>query len=123
MFHIYLINLYVIFNFKYSILTFIYWFIFSLFVLRMENINITNRSSQAKVVGTMVTLAGATIMTLVKGPVLYGSVGANSHHHHSGGLSVLGTRNSVHSLRMYMLCYFYNLQCKLFCFIFKIDCM
>jgi hypothetical protein len=50
-----------------------------MFMLRMKNITITNRLSQAKVVGTIVTLAGATIMTLFKGPGLFGSVGANSH--------------------------------------------
>jgi hypothetical protein len=43
-------------------------------MLRMKNITITNRLSQAKVVGTIVTLAGATIMTLFKCPGLYGRV-------------------------------------------------
>jgi hypothetical protein len=45
-----------------------------MFMLRMKNITITNRLSQAKVVGTIVTLAGATIMTLFKCPGLYGRV-------------------------------------------------
>jgi hypothetical protein len=57
----------------------------------MENINITTRSSQAKVMGTMITLAGATIMTLIKGPALYGDLRANSHHRHGGGDYVRGT--------------------------------
>ncbi|PNX64392.1 hypothetical protein L195_g053994, partial [Trifolium pratense] len=57
----------------------------------MEHLIIRNRLSQAKVVGTLVTLTGAMIMTLVKGHVLYGSGGANSHHHQGGGISLLGT--------------------------------
>ncbi|CAJ2641260.1 unnamed protein product [Trifolium pratense] len=60
-------------------------------IFRMEHLIIRNRPSQAKVVGTLVTLTGAMIMTLVKGPVLYGSGGANSHHHQGGGISLLGT--------------------------------
>ncbi|KAK2401369.1 WAT1-related protein [Trifolium repens] len=60
-------------------------------IFGMENINITTRSSQAKVMGTMITLAGATIMTLIKGPALYGNLRANSHHRHGGGDYVRGT--------------------------------
>ncbi|XP_045822143.1 WAT1-related protein At2g37460-like [Trifolium pratense] len=60
-------------------------------IFRMEHLIIRNRLSQAKVVGTLVTLTGAMIMTLVKGHVLYGSGGANSHHHQGGGISLLGT--------------------------------
>ncbi|GAB2235678.1 hypothetical protein Droror1_Dr00026113 [Drosera rotundifolia] len=39
-------------------------------ILRMERVNITSRRSQAKIFGTMATVAGAMIMTLVTGPAL-----------------------------------------------------
>ncbi|KAK8940911.1 WAT1-related protein [Platanthera zijinensis] len=37
-------------------------------LLRMEKINITRRRSQAKVIGTAITVAGAILMILYKGP-------------------------------------------------------
>ncbi|KAL9267381.1 WAT1-related protein [Drosera capensis] len=39
-------------------------------LLEMERVNITSRRSQAKIFGTMATVAGAMIMTLVTGPAL-----------------------------------------------------
>ncbi|WOL02803.1 WAT1-related protein [Canna indica] len=39
-------------------------------VLRMEKINIKTRHSQAKVIGTLVTVIGALIMILYKGPIV-----------------------------------------------------
>ncbi|XP_010939363.1 WAT1-related protein At1g21890 isoform X1 [Elaeis guineensis] len=39
-------------------------------VLRMEKVNLRQRRSQAKLVGTIVTVAGAVLMILYKGPVL-----------------------------------------------------
>ncbi|PKA53500.1 WAT1-related protein [Apostasia shenzhenica] len=40
------------------------------FILRIEKINMKNRRSQAKVIGTLVTVAGAVLMIMCKGPVL-----------------------------------------------------
>ncbi|XP_010253282.1 PREDICTED: WAT1-related protein At2g39510-like [Nelumbo nucifera] len=40
------------------------------FVLRLEKVNIKNVRSQAKVVGTLVTVGGAMLMTLIKGPTM-----------------------------------------------------
>ncbi|XP_075667973.1 WAT1-related protein At2g39510-like isoform X1 [Castanea sativa] len=37
-------------------------------ILRLEKVNIRRRGSQAKVLGTIVTIGGAMLMTLVKGP-------------------------------------------------------
>ncbi|CAN4090121.1 unnamed protein product [Withania somnifera] len=39
-------------------------------ILRLENVNIWKLGSQAKIVGTIVTLGGATIMSLVGGPTI-----------------------------------------------------
>ncbi|XP_076901184.1 WAT1-related protein At2g37460-like [Bidens hawaiensis] len=39
-------------------------------ILRLEVVNLKSIRSQAKVVGTITTVAGAMVMTLVKGPVL-----------------------------------------------------
>ncbi|XP_052172592.1 WAT1-related protein At2g37460-like [Diospyros lotus] len=39
-------------------------------ILRMEKIKINTIHSQAKVIGTMTTVAGAMLMTLVKGPLI-----------------------------------------------------
>ncbi|KAL8152645.1 hypothetical protein V2J09_010405 [Rumex salicifolius] len=46
---------------------------------RLEMVDLTNIRSQAKLFGTVATIAGAMIMTLVKGPALFNS-GANSNH-------------------------------------------
>ncbi|XP_076902602.1 WAT1-related protein At2g37460-like [Bidens hawaiensis] len=40
------------------------------FILRLEVVNLKSIRSQAKVVGTVTTVTGAMLMTLVKGPVL-----------------------------------------------------
>ena len=38
--------------------------------LRLEKVNVKSIHSQAKVIGTVTTLAGAMMMTLLKGPIL-----------------------------------------------------
>nr|XP_010939364.1 WAT1-related protein At1g44800 isoform X3 [Elaeis guineensis] len=43
---------------------------FALWFERMEKVNLRQRRSQAKLVGTIVTVAGAVLMILYKGPVL-----------------------------------------------------
>ncbi|KAK7355661.1 hypothetical protein VNO80_14921 [Phaseolus coccineus] len=53
-------------------------------ILRLEKINIRSIRSQAKVVGTVATVSGAMIMTLIKGPVLFGSHVSNAHSQHNG---------------------------------------
>lgn len=46
--------------------------------------------SQAKIIGTIATVAGAMIMTLVRGPVieLFWTKGNSSHESQSGGLNL-----------------------------------
>ncbi|PKU75674.1 WAT1-related protein [Dendrobium catenatum] len=39
-------------------------------ILRMENLNLRRRHSQAKLVGTVVTVAGAVLMIIYKGPIV-----------------------------------------------------
>ncbi|KAK7393638.1 hypothetical protein VNO78_22196 [Psophocarpus tetragonolobus] len=53
-------------------------------ILRLEKIKIRSIHSQAKVVGTLATVSGAMIMTLLKGPVLFGSHINNDHGQHNG---------------------------------------
>ncbi|PIN11398.1 hypothetical protein CDL12_16020 [Handroanthus impetiginosus] len=51
-------------------------------IFRMEKINLKNISSLAKVIGTVITITGAMLMTLYKGPVvniLWYSHGGNNH--------------------------------------------
>lgn len=40
------------------------------FMIRMEKIDIKKRHSQAKIIGTLVTVIGALIMILYKGPIV-----------------------------------------------------
>ena len=46
--------------------------------------------SQAKVVGTLATVAGAMVMTLIKGPVLepFWAHGGNVHNQHASGANL-----------------------------------
>lgn len=52
----------------------------------MERVKIRKLPSQAKVVGTLVTLAGATLMTLYKGPIIE-MVWSKGRTHHASGSS------------------------------------
>ena len=48
---------------------------------RLEKVDIRKLSSQAKIIGTIVTVSGAMVMTIYRGPVvnLFGVHGANHH--------------------------------------------
>ncbi|XP_016470813.1 WAT1-related protein At5g40240 isoform X1 [Nicotiana tabacum] len=64
--------------------TFLLAIIFSLFaIFRMEKLDIRKASSQAKSLGTIVAIIGASIMTLYKGPRVLGSsnLHSDSSHH------------------------------------------
>ncbi|KAK9122623.1 hypothetical protein Sjap_012225 [Stephania japonica] len=52
---------------------------------RMEKIDMKKVRSQAKVVGTLVTVAGAMLMTLYKGPIMEFVWSKHAHAHQSGG--------------------------------------
>ncbi|KAI5395387.1 WAT1-related protein At2g37460 [Lathyrus oleraceus] len=56
-------------------------------ILRLEKINIKSIRSQAKVLGTITTVAGAMMMSLVKGPILLEAFGNKSHNHDSGAVT------------------------------------
>ncbi|KAK7345659.1 hypothetical protein VNO77_16267 [Canavalia gladiata] len=61
-------------------------------IIGLEKIKIKSIRSQAKVVGTAATVSGAMIMTLVKGPVLFGSHKANGQSQSHNGT------NSQHTI-------------------------
>ncbi|XP_062118144.1 WAT1-related protein At2g37460-like [Humulus lupulus] len=56
-------------------------------ILGLEKLNIWSIRTQAKVVGTTATVAGAMVMTLMKGPILelFWTKGTASGHHGQGG--------------------------------------
>lgn len=60
---------------------------YSFFVLRLEKIKIKSMRSQAKVLGTIATVSGAMVMTLMKGPILFETFGDHSQSYHSSGTS------------------------------------
>ncbi|KAL2344981.1 hypothetical protein Fmac_006266 [Flemingia macrophylla] len=59
-------------------------------ILRLEKVKLRSIRSQAKVVGTLATVAGAMIMTLIKGPILdlFGTHGSNIHSQQNGGVNL-----------------------------------
>ncbi|CAN4116146.1 unnamed protein product [Withania somnifera] len=59
-------------------------------IFRLEKVKFTSIRSQAKIVGTVATVAGAMIMTLVRGPIveLFWTKGTASHESQSGGLNL-----------------------------------
>jgi drug/metabolite transporter (DMT)-like permease len=64
------------------------------FIFRLERVKIKERHSQAKVIGTVITVAGAMLMTLYKGPIvdiLWSSSKATSHHQAAAGDATTGT--------------------------------
>ncbi|KAK7284223.1 hypothetical protein RJT34_18965 [Clitoria ternatea] len=59
-------------------------------ILRLEKVKLKSIHSQAKVFGTLATVAGAMVMTLIKGPVLelFGTHGSNMHNQPNGGVNL-----------------------------------
>lgn len=59
-------------------------------IFRLEKVKLTSIRSQAKIVGTVATVAGAMIMTLVRGPIveLFWTKGNASHESQSVGLNL-----------------------------------
>nr|XP_043626189.1 WAT1-related protein At2g37460-like [Erigeron canadensis] len=58
--------------------------------LRLEKLNLKNIRSQAKVIGTLTTVAGAMLMTLMKGPVLelFWTKGRTQHESSNNGVDL-----------------------------------
>lgn len=69
---------------------FYFTYIFLFLFLRLEKVKLKCIRSQAKVVGTVTTVAGAMIMTLVKGPVLelLWNKGRSTHELKTGGIDL-----------------------------------
>ncbi|PKI60999.1 hypothetical protein CRG98_018629 [Punica granatum] len=59
-------------------------------ILRLEKVKLRSIRTQAKVVGTLATVAGAMIMTLMKGPIieLIWTRGRTKYQHGSGGTNL-----------------------------------
>ncbi|XP_058760906.1 WAT1-related protein At4g08290-like [Vicia villosa] len=53
-------------------------------IFRIEQVNIKQIRSIAKVIGTIVTFAGALLMTIYKGPQIHLFYSPNTSHHHAG---------------------------------------
>lgn len=109
-------------------------------IFRMEKLDIRKASSQAKSVGTIVAIIGASIMTLYKGPRLLGSnLPSDSSHDHSllsqesnwvlGGLLITTTcimssgwnilqtdtvkKYPEHMTIVFFTCFFGSIQCAI----------
>ncbi|XP_057971644.1 WAT1-related protein At2g37460-like isoform X2 [Malania oleifera] len=68
-------------------------------VVRLEKVKIKSTRSQAKIVGTLATIAGAMLMTLVKGPVieLFWTKDANHHSAANDGAHTSNNGISLHN--------------------------
>ncbi|XP_061339457.1 WAT1-related protein At2g37450-like isoform X3 [Gastrolobium bilobum] len=58
---------------------------FALVLEKLEKIKIRSIRSQAKLVGTLATVGGAMVMTLMKGPILFGTQGGNNNNEQHNG--------------------------------------
>ncbi|XP_056164492.1 WAT1-related protein At4g08300-like [Syzygium oleosum] len=58
---------------------------------RLEKVNVKKIQSLAKVIGTAVTVAGAMVMTLYKGPIIDIIRSGGTSHHHAGGSTPNGS--------------------------------
>ncbi|KAM6568014.1 hypothetical protein CsatB_015999 [Cannabis sativa] len=66
-------------------------------ILGLEKLNIKSIRTQAKVVGTVATVAGAMVMTLMKGPILhlFWTKATTSGGHHGEGGGGISLANSI----------------------------
>jgi hypothetical protein len=55
----------------------------------MEKLEISRRGSQAKILGTVVAFAGATLMTLYRGIAVISLHTRSSHQHITGDLDLI----------------------------------
>ncbi|KAI4337799.1 hypothetical protein L6164_016174 [Bauhinia variegata] len=83
-------------------------------ILRLERVKIKEVRSQAKVVGTLVTFAGALLMTLYKGPIIKLFYSGNTRQHQDEGSQSPHTHWLVGTLYLLLGCLawssFYILQ-------------
>ncbi|KAH7524507.1 hypothetical protein FEM48_Zijuj06G0126700 [Ziziphus jujuba var. spinosa] len=64
-------------------------------IFRLEKVNVRKFQSLAKVIGTGITVTGAMVMTLYKGPILE-FLRVNGHHHNSHDESTISTPSEQH---------------------------
>ncbi|XP_049390177.1 WAT1-related protein At2g39510-like [Solanum stenotomum] len=85
-------------------------------ILRLENVNVWKVGSQAKIIGTIITLGGATIMTLVGGPTI--GLPWTKHHNNVPTTTNVVSPNELNPLKgaifitagCFCWAFFYNLQ-------------
>ncbi|KAF5204106.1 Wat1-related protein [Thalictrum thalictroides] len=64
-------------------------------IFRLERVSLKSTHSQAKIVGTIVTLGGAMLMTLYKGPILEMFSGRTPTHHSGTTSTSSGTGQNI----------------------------
>ncbi|XP_058781916.1 WAT1-related protein At4g08290-like [Vicia villosa] len=72
-------------------------------IFRIEQVNIKQIRSIAKVVGTLVTFGGAFLMTVYKGPQIHLFYSPNNAHHHAGSHDTQSHKHWV-SGTLFILC-------------------
>ncbi|KAL5076630.1 hypothetical protein RYX36_015614 [Vicia faba] len=95
-------------------------------IFRIERVNIKQIRSIAKVIGTLVTFAGALLMTIYKGPQIHLFYSPKTSHHHAGSHD---TQTHTHwisgTLFILLGCFawssFFILQASLFSYLFNFD--
>ena len=92
-------------------------------IFRMEKIEISKRSSQVKILGTVVAFSGAALMTLYKGTTV---ISLHIHHSHQSVTpsKVFLDKDSIKGSLMLVTSYislsaFYILQVILSCYLHK----
>ncbi|KAF5203680.1 Wat1-related protein, partial [Thalictrum thalictroides] len=69
--------------------------IMALGLIELERVSLKSTHSQAKIVGTIVTLGGAMLMTLYKGPILEMFSGRTPTHHSGTTSTSSGTGQNI----------------------------
>ncbi|KAK7267539.1 hypothetical protein RIF29_20215 [Crotalaria pallida] len=76
-------------------------------ILRLEKIQIKSIRTHAKVIGTLVTLSGAMVITLMKGPILglFGSHRGNNHNQHNDVTNIQHPIKGAVMITIAYICY------------------
>ncbi|VFQ90468.1 unnamed protein product [Cuscuta campestris] len=64
-------------------------------IFRLEKVNLKKVSSMAKLIGTAITVGGAMVMTLYKGPAIHLVPHSASGGHHAEAAGIVGVQNWV----------------------------
>ncbi|XP_022134368.1 WAT1-related protein At2g39510-like [Momordica charantia] len=75
-------------------------------IVRLEKVNIRRTESQAKILGTVVTVGGAMVMTLVRGPIL--NLPWTNHNHHQASATTANQQDLKGALMITSGCIFWS---------------